>query len=154
MNNKLKIHTDEKLVHMYAGILGELRNRGIIRSYNAIPGDLGERFAAYKLGLTLVANSVKGYDAQDASGTRYQIKTRRVTARNKSRQLGGFRDLHQELFDYCIVVILGEDFTPEELWKVPHHIITKYARDTTRGFKRVVFSGSILQEPQVEQLAI
>ena len=70
----------------------------------------GEKYAAHRLGLTLVNNSVKGYDAIDCIGRKYQIKTRRITPQNRSRQLGGFRDLDKHLFDYCIVVILKEDF--------------------------------------------
>jgi len=133
------------LLRLYAEILDEMKGREMIRSANAIPGDLGERFVKHRLDLELVPNSVKGYDAVDANGTKYQIKTRRITRRNPSRQLGAFRDLDQRLFDYCIVVILQEDFTPTELWQVPHRVIAAYAKETTRGFKRVVFSGAILQ---------
>ena len=136
------------LLTLYAEILDEMRGRRMIRSANAIPGDLGERFVEHRLDLELVSNSVKGYDAVDANGRKYQIKTRRITSQNPFRQLGAFRDLDQRLFDYCIVVILNREFTPTELWRVPHRVIAEYAKDTTRGFKRVVFSGAILQESE------
>ena len=122
------------------------------RSANAVPGDLGERFVAHRLGLKLVSKSVKGYDAIDANRRKYQIKTRRITPQNPSRQLEDFRDLDQRLFHYCIEVIPQEDFAPKVLWRVPYEVIEKYARDTTRGFKRVVFKGAILQES--EQLSL
>lgn len=152
MVDDVKALDEGGLLRLYAEVLDEMKGRGMIRSANAIPGDLGERFVKHRLGLKLVLNSVKGYDAIDANGTKYQIKTRRITPENPSRQLGGFRDLDQRLFDYCIVVILQEDFTPIELWKVPHEIIAKFAKNTTRGFKRVVFAGAILQES--EQLSL
>ena len=148
MFSDMKALTERELLSLYADVFREMKDRGMIRSANAIPGDLGERFVAHRLGLELVSNSVKGYDAKDDSGSKYQIKTRRITLENPSRQLGGFRDLDQRLFDYCVVVILQEDFTPVELWRIPHQIIAKYAKDTTRGFKRVVFKGPILQESE------
>ena len=43
-----------------------------------------------------------GYDAVDAAGCRYQIKARRLTPQNKSRQLGVVRKLEQTEFDYLI----------------------------------------------------
>ena len=144
----LKGFDEAGLLRLYTEVLNQMKVREMIRSANAIPGDLGERFVKNRLGLELVPNSVKGYDAIDAEGTKYQIKTRRITPQNPSRQLGGFRDLDQRLFDYCIVVNLQEDFTPKELWQVPYEVIVKYARDTTRGFKRVVFSGGILRESE------
>jgi len=143
---------ETELLGLYAEVLREMKERGMIRTANAIPGDLGERFVKCRLGLDLVPNSIKGYDATDGNGTKYQIKTRRITPTNPSRQLGGFRDLSSMLFDYCIVVILQEDFTPTELWRVPYQVIAKYAKDTTRGFQRIVFSGAILQESETLSL--
>jgi hypothetical protein len=131
MNSEMKTRDERSLLRLYREVLDEMRRRGIIRSANAITGDVGEGFVEGRLGLKLVPNSVKGYDAVDKHGTKYQIKTRRITSKNPSRQLGGFRDLEQQLFDYCIVVILQEDFTPVELWRVPYEVIDKYARSTT-----------------------
>ena len=139
---------ETELLGLYAAVMREMKERGMIRTANAIPGDLGERYVKARLSLELVPNSVKGYDATDGNETKYQIKTRRITPANPSRQLGGFRDLSSKLFDYCIVVILQEDFRPTELWRVPYEVIAKYAKDTTRGFQRVVFSGAILRESE------
>ena len=145
---EVKSLDETELLGLYAALLREMKERRMIRTANAIPGDLGERFVKVRLGLKLAPNSVKGYDATDGNGMKYQIKTRRITPTNPSRQLGGFRDLSSRLFDYCIVVILQEDFRPTELWRVPYDVIAKHAKDTTRGFKRVVFSGSILLESE------
>jgi hypothetical protein len=148
MVDDVKVLDEVGLLRLYAEILDEMKEREMIRSANAIPGDLGERFVKRRLGLELAPNSAKGFDAVDANETKYQIKTRRITPQTPSRQLEGFRDLDQRLFDYCIVVILQKDFTPTELWQIPHRVIVKYARDITRGFKRVVFSGAILRESE------
>ena len=139
---------ETELLRLYANVFKEMTEREMIRSANAIPGDLGERIVASKLRLKLEPNSAKGYDALDDDGEKYQIKTRRLTSKNHSRQLGGFRNLDQRLFDYVIVVILREDFTPQELWRTTHEVIVKYAKGTNLGFKRVIFSGAILQESE------
>ncbi len=152
MNGDMRSLDERSLLKLYGKVFAEMRRREIIRSANAVPGDLGERFVQQRLGLKLVQNSVKGYDAEDNHGAKYQIKTRRITSKNRSMQLGAFRDLERQLFDYCIVVFLQEDFTPIELWRVPYKVIVKYARSTTRGYKRVVFSGAILEE--AEKLAL
>ena len=144
----MKALDEASLLRLYMEVLNAMKERKMIRSANAITGDLGERFVSERLGLNLVSNSVKGYDAEHADGTKYQIKTRRITPQQPSRQLGAFRDLDERLFDYCIVVTLQEDFAPAEMWQVSHDVILKYARETTRGFKRVVFSGQILKEAQ------
>lgn len=112
---EVKSLDETELLGLYAALLREMRERRMIRTANAIPGDLGERFVKGTLGLKLAPNSIKGYDATDGNGMKYQIKTRRITPTNPSRQLGGFRDISSRLFDYCIVVILQEDFRPTEL---------------------------------------
>jgi hypothetical protein len=61
-----------------------------------------ESLVSRAFGLTLVAKSRRGCDAVDPSGTRYQIKRRRQTRHNSSRQLGVFRNLECGPFDYTI----------------------------------------------------
>ena len=64
---------ETELLGLYAEVMREMKDRKMIRTANAIPGDLGERFVTVRLGLELVPNSVKGYDATDGNGTKYQI---------------------------------------------------------------------------------
>jgi hypothetical protein len=74
--------TTAELLTMHAAIMEELRGRNVLRS---------------------ATNSVKGYDALDDAGTRYQVKGRRIHQRNKSRQLSAIRDL--DGFDVLAVVL-------------------------------------------------
>jgi hypothetical protein len=120
--------TTQQLLNYYSQILDELRIREIIRTANSPIGDYAEWLVAHRLGLTLVPNSTSGHDAIDASGIKYQIKGRRITQRNKSRQLGAIRNLESHDFDFLIAVLFNEQVEVEKVIKIPHNIISKYAR--------------------------
>lgn len=96
------------LLKMHASIMEELRNRNVLRSANNPTGDLAEYLFCAAFGWDQASNSVKGLDAVDAEGIRYQIKGRRVHRRNPSRQLSAIRDL--EGFDVLAVVLFDDDY--------------------------------------------
>lgn len=106
----------------------ELRNRQLIRSSNNPVADYAEKVAVEELGLIRAGKEEKGHDAKDKAGKNYQIKGRRITRHNKSRQLGVIRYLDEKLFDYVIAVIFNEDFTVKEIWKIPHQFIKENSR--------------------------
>ena len=88
---------DKELLKLYCDIMEELRQRNIIRSSNNPVSDYAEKVVSEKMNLTLQKGSNKGYDAIDQkTGLRFQIKTRRLTRHNKSRQLGVIRNLSQK----------------------------------------------------------
>lgn len=139
--------TDHRpLFKAYNDSMKALLAAGLIRSTNNPLGDYGEYIVAQKLKLTLSEKSAKGFDATDEEGAKYQIESRRPTPGNPSRQLGGFRDLDKKLFDFCLAAIFDPDFNLIEVWKIPHSLIRQYARDTTRGFKKVILDGKLLRE--------
>jgi hypothetical protein len=140
-----------ELFKKYNDVLDELRELKVISSTNNPAGDYGEYLAEKMLELTRAPKSSKGYDLTDDRDRRYQVKTRRPTPHNRSRQLGGFRDLDEKLFDSCLAIILSPDFKLEEMWEIPHEIICRYARNTTRGFRRVVLDGQLLKETRVKR---
>ncbi len=120
---------DDELLRLYGSLMIELRRRKLVRSNNNPVSDYAEKLVCEKLGLSLAGKSSKGYDAIDEEhGTRYQIKARRLTRHNDSRQLGVIRNLDEALFDYLIGVIFDEAFTPIEIWKIPRNTIKKYAK--------------------------
>jgi hypothetical protein len=66
------------LLGLYAAILAELRDRGVVRTRNAPLGDYAEHLAEQVYGGTLAANSVKSYDLLAADSRRVQVKARAV----------------------------------------------------------------------------
>ncbi|WP_231867844.1 hypothetical protein, partial [Alcanivorax sp. HI0007] len=104
------------------------KDRGIVRTDNAPLGDFAEWMIAKKMNLHLAANSRAGYDAISDQGVRFQIKSRRVTPENNSRQLSAIRKYDESDFDYLIAVIFDQDYSIIEAYLIPHEIIGKYGR--------------------------
>jgi hypothetical protein len=100
----------QELLSLYCETLKELRRRGLTRSTNNPVADIAETLVARTLSLDLVRGSTTGHDATDASKKRYEIKGRRITPQNKSRQMSSIRGLDMAHFDYLAGVIFDENF--------------------------------------------
>lgn len=125
----LKTLKDKDLLRLYNDLMEELRERQLVRSSNNPVSDYAEKIVADLMSLTLQRGSNKGYDALDEkTGLRYQIKGRRLTKHNSSKQLGVIRNLDQSLFDYLIAVIFNNYCEPVEIWQIPREIIPKYSK--------------------------
>lgn len=111
------------LLAAYVHILEELRERGAIRSTNNPAADYAEHLASRALNLRLALKSTRGYDATDSRGNRYEIKGRRLTRHNPSRQLGVIRGLDEEQFDHLIGVLFAEEFTVERACVIPFAVV-------------------------------
>lgn len=121
-----------KLLSMHGHILDELRDRKITRSSNNPGGDYAEYLFAQTFDWRLTSNSNAGWDAT-GNGFRYQIKCRRMTRYNKSRQLSAIRKLELKQFDYLAAVIFNEDYSvhraaiiPRARIKEPHVRFSKH----------------------------
>ena len=102
----------KELLSLYARVLDELRRQGIIRSTNNPAADYAEHLVSRALRLEIAGKSNAGYDAIDSNNERYQIKGRRITSHNKSRQLSFIRGLEEgkRPFEYLAGVLFAEDF--------------------------------------------
>lgn len=125
--DSLKAMDEQALLHLYADLMDELRDRELIRSSNNPVADYAEKIAVETLHLERVRKEEKGYDAVDGR-IKYQIKGRRVTRHNDSRQLGVVRNLEDKLFDFIVAVIFNEDFSVKEIWKIPYQFIKENSR--------------------------
>ncbi|MGY6258135.1 hypothetical protein ACXIVK_32200 [Paraburkholderia caledonica] len=134
------------LLATHCAALDELRRRGVVRSGNNPTGDYAEWLVSSKLGLQLAAKSVKGFDATDADGIRYQIKARRVTADNSSTQLSVIRNLAGEDFDLLVAVVFDSAWNVAVAAKMTREAVSKLAtfRHHVNGhvmhLRRTVFS--------------
>jgi hypothetical protein len=127
-SDKLKNMDEQRLLKLYSELMEELRDRELIRSSNNPVADYAEKIAVEYMGLTRLGKEERGYDAVEKNKQRYQIKGRRVTRHNNSRQLGVIRNLDEKLFDYLIAVIFNEDFSVNEIWKVPYRFVKENSR--------------------------
>jgi hypothetical protein len=108
------------ILNLFASCLDELKRRGVTRSTNNPVADYSEFLFQNALGLTLCPKSTKGYDATDMSGKKYEIKGRRVTPHNKSRQLSAIRGLPEHHFDYLAGIDFAHDFSVLKACLIPH----------------------------------
>lgn len=119
----LKSMKPAELLRLYAELMEELRDRGLVRTSNNPVADYAEKVAVEELSLQRASKEERGYDAMDNKGRKYQIKGRRITRHNKSRQLGAIRNIDQGLFDYLVAVIFNERFEIVEMWRIPFDFV-------------------------------
>jgi hypothetical protein len=129
MNNfKLEEFSVDQLLLLNALTIEELIKRGVVRTRNNPVGDYTEWLVSNKLGFELLENSHAGYDAVDRNGIRIQIKSRRHSGNNMSNQLGVFRNLDQNPFDFLVAVIFDWDYSAILAVKMPITSIKRFAK--------------------------
>lgn len=119
--------TVAELLRLHSAIGSELRRREILRSSNGPAGDYGEVLFARGFGWTLVGKSASGHDAIDADGRKFQIKTRRITQENPSRQLSFMRKLPERPFDFLAGVLLDEHYRVVRAALMPIEVVAQEA---------------------------
>lgn len=131
----LTVKSTPELLALHAGLLAELRARGVLRSENNPTGDLAEYLFCSAYGWQRHSNSKKALDATGADGTRYQIKGRRHTRHNPSRQLSAIRDL--DGFDVLAAVLFDELYRVERAALIPVGVVRQYSTYTrhTNSFR-------------------
>lgn len=115
------------LLSEYARILDELRKTPVVRSKNNPLADYAEWLVCEALGCTRCPKSTKGHDATKGS-IRYEIKARRITSDNKSRQLSSIRGIQDKHFDYLVGVLFKADFEVDRAALIPWSVIEAHSK--------------------------
>jgi len=141
------------LLMAYSEILRELRRRNLIRSANNPIADIAETLVAVALKLELTSGSTTGHDAKDINGVRYEIKGRRITKENKSRQLSFIRGLDKDHFDFLVGVLFDESFLIMKACIIPKSAVLKLAKyvEHVNGW-RLILADSVWHEAGVQDL--
>lgn len=116
----IKDLTPRQLLNLYTEVLNELRKQEIIRSTNNPVADYAELLFEKGLDLKRTPKSTKGHDAISQTGEKYEIKARRLTPHNVSRQLSALRGLNEGHFTYLAGILFNENFTVWKACLVPH----------------------------------
>jgi hypothetical protein len=116
-----------ELLRAYGAILDELRRREIVRSSNNPVSDYAELLFCTAFRWTRENNSASGHDATDNAGQRYQIKARRLTASNGSRQLSAIRKLDLDPFDQLAGLLVDKRFRVLRAALIPVAVIKKHS---------------------------
>lgn len=142
------------LLRLHAKATEELKRRKVVRTNNNPLGDYTEWLVAKQIKLNLSENSKAGYDAISDAGVKFQIKGRRVTPSNQSRQLSAIRNYDAKDFDWLVAVIFDQNFNVLNAYLVPHEVIGEYCphRDHVNG-RVVVMSGPIIRDGRVMEMS-
>ena len=142
------------LPKLSASIIDELIARKVVRTRNKPLGDYTEWLVAKVLKLELASKSTLGHDGTDRKGTKYEIKGRRVTPENTSRQLSVIRKLEDKNFDFLVGVIFNEDYEILVAVMVPHNVVGEYAsfREHVNGHI-LQLKGAILEDSRVSDIS-
>jgi hypothetical protein len=116
-----------ELLALLAKVGDELRTRGITRSANSPTGDLAEYLFCKAFGWKQEGNSQANVDAIGPDGLRYQIKGRRITQFNSSRQLSAIRNLTGAHFDFLAGVLFSEDYSVMRAALIPYAVALERA---------------------------
>ena len=139
-----------ELLTLSASAVEELRVRGVVRTSNYPVGDYTEWLVASAMNLKLAINSASGHDAVGDDGLRYQIKGRRITSRNTSRQLSAIRNLPACDFDFLVAVVFNAQFELVEAVVIPHEAVSTHAVFRSRVNAHILqASPRLLGDPRV-----
>lgn len=146
--DNLSALSNRELLTYHAAILKELQSRGVVRTQNAPLGDWAEYEFCRLFNWKMAANSEKSIDATANDGTTYQIKARRVTAANRSRQLSFIRDL--DGFDTLAAMIVDEEYNVILAALIPAEIVRENSSyvASVNGY-RFIFRDSVMELPGV-----
>jgi uncharacterized protein DUF6998 len=151
--SKYKKSSIHSLFQDYAEIMDELKDRDVVRTFNNPVADYAEWLVSKNLKLDLETNSKAGYDAKDSTGTRFQVKCRRLSSSNSSRQLGVIRKLKDKEFEYLIGVLFYRDFSVKEAYQIPHKIIEKYAKYSDHQHGHILqLKGELLKDSAIKDI--
>ncbi len=151
--NDFAPHSNRELLKLYTELMAELRTRGIVRTSNGPGADVAEGLVAKAFSLTLNSSSTAGYDGIDPQGRKIEVKCRRLTRFNNSRQLSAIRGLEKAHFDFLAGVLFNEDFSVMKAALIPYDVVKEHAVFVrhTNGWK-FVLRDSIWALPGVEDI--
>lgn len=118
---------NHEILTLFSDIMDELGNRGLIRSKNNPVADYAEHLVCRAFSLTAAEKSTKGYDATDANGKKYEIKSRRHSVRSKPTRFSAIRDLDTQHFDTLVAVLFSQDFTVQRAVFLPYATVRRIA---------------------------
>jgi hypothetical protein len=144
--------SDDEVAKTWARSMRELRRRDLIRTANTPVGDYAERICCERFDLSRKGFSEKSVDALGQDGTRYQIKARRLTPENPSRQLGAIRDVNADPFDILLAVFFNEDLDLQEIWSIPCEVVGEAEFIARTNSTRFVLSPKVQKDARVSRL--
>ncbi len=145
--------TNRELLVLYGHVLGTLRARGTTRSTNNPVADYAEGLCSHALNLTLATKSTTGYDGIDPLGQKIEIKARRISKENPSRQMSAIRGIDHKHFDYLAGVLFNADFSVLKGCLIPHEVVRQHSVHTVHtNSHRFLLRDAVWSLPGVQDI--
>jgi hypothetical protein len=148
-----------ELLGLWASLMAELNERGVIRSDNSPMGDYCEFLVAAHFEVEPEGNSNAGHDVVTPEGLKIQVKGRRVASSGKiPPHFSGIRNLNDEPapFDVLIGLLINRDFSVREAWEIPLERVRHYAiyRQHTNSWALRTIRGAMRDDPQIKRIEL
>lgn len=155
IEDELEIASVPELLRLYDAVLRQLTSRGVLRSTNNPIADYAEWLVAGALGLQLAGKSAAGFDAvgPEPERLRYQVKARRPTPQNPSRQLSFMHGLDRDPFDVLVGVLFTPTLEVHRVAAIPIDLVRAHAAYVAHvNAWRFILRDSVWDWPEVTDL--
>jgi len=141
-----------ELLALWAGSLRELRDRGVVRTFNNPIGDIAEELVALHYGGERGSFSQKTWDVR-VGDEFLQVKALRRTGTRTRRNLSPIRS--DEGYAAVIVVIFTEDLRVDEALRIPREVVNDLFARRPHVNGRIINLGHRLREhPNVHSIPL
>jgi hypothetical protein len=153
-------HSNGELLALWASVMAELNERGVIRSDNNPIGDYCEFLVAAHYEVEPEAGSTKGFDVRTPDGTRLQVKGRRLRPDGKMPPIySAIRNLDPDgeaPFDFVIALHLNRNFTVHEAWQISLDAVRRHAsyRQHTNSWALKTVRSTMLDDPGITKFEL
>lgn len=100
-----------QMMQLQTQLQDELAARKIVLNPSQPVGDYAIHLACTAFDLRREPPATSGYDASNSENLRYQIKYRRLSGPQDTRQLNAIKGVEQRKFDFLIGVLFNPDMT-------------------------------------------
>jgi hypothetical protein len=148
----LKKRSIRELLALWAGVLRELRERQVVRTFNNPIGDIAEMLVALHYGGEQGSFSQKAWDVQ-VGDELLQVKALRRTGRRARRNLSPIRS--DDGYTAVVIVIFTEDLRVEKALRVPREVVNEMFERRPHVNGRIIVVGQdLLEHPAVETVEL
>lgn len=148
----LKKLSIRELLALWAGTLRELRNRGVVRTFNNPIGDIAEELVAVHYGGERGSFSQKTWDVR-AGNELLQVKALRRTGARSRRNLSPVRS--DDGYTAVIAVLFTEDLRVEQALRIPREVVNELFERRAHVNGRIIQIGRrLLEHPAVETIEL
>jgi hypothetical protein len=148
----LKQLSVRELLALWASSLRELKDRGVVRTFNNPIGDIAEELVALHYGGERGGFSQKTWDVR--IGDEFlQVKALRRTGARGRRNLSPVRS--EDGYTAVVVVIFTEDLRVESALRIPRDVVNElFPRRAHVNGRVIVLGPRLLEHPAVEAIEL